>query len=90
MTTHAGLTGLRIHDLRHTSASVGAGAGLSLHIIGGLLGHRSTVSTARYSHLDANPLRRAADTVATHLQTAMGETTIDNAHVAPVSVSAKS
>ena len=80
VTTHAGLVGLRIHDLRHTSASSGAGAGLSLHTIGGLLGHRSTVSTARYSHLDANPLRRAADTVATHLQAAMGETTREKTH----------
>ena len=75
ITTHAGLTSLRIHDLRHTGASVGAGAGLSLHTIGGLLGHRTAASTGRYAHLDANPLRRAADTVAIHLQAAMGDTT---------------
>ena len=74
VTAHAQLTGLRIHDLRHTGASVGAGAGLSLHTIGGLLGHRTAASTGRYAHLDANPLRRAADTVAAHLQAVMGDT----------------
>ena len=46
----AGLTGLRIHDLRHTHASVGAGLGLGLPIIGKLLGHTQPSTTARYAH----------------------------------------
>jgi integrase len=54
----AGLEGVRIHDLRHTHASIGAGAGLGLPIIGKLLGHAHATTTARYAHLDADPLRR--------------------------------
>jgi integrase len=69
----AGLTGLRIHDLRHTHASVGAGLGLGLPIIGKLLGHTQPSTTARYAHLDADPLRRASEHIGSHLATAMGD-----------------
>jgi integrase len=69
----ADLTGLRIHDLRHTHASVGAGLGLGLPIIGKLLGHTQPSTTARYAHLDADPLRRASDHIANHLAAAMGD-----------------
>jgi integrase len=68
----AGLTGLRIHDLRHTHASVGAGLGLGLPIIGKLLGHTQPSTTARYAHLDADPLRRASEHIGSHLAAAMG------------------
>jgi integrase len=70
----AGLTGLRIHDLRHTHASVGAGLGLGLPILGKLLGHTQPSTTARYAHLDADPLRRAADRIGEHIAAAMGKT----------------
>jgi integrase len=69
----AGLDGVRIHDLRHTHASVGAGAGLGLPIIGKLLGHVQAATTARYAHLDADPLRRASDRIGNHLAAAMGD-----------------
>jgi integrase len=69
----AGLTGLRIHDLRHTHASVGAGLGLGLPIIGKLLGHTQPSTTARYAHLDADPLRRASEHIGSHLAAAMGD-----------------
>jgi integrase len=63
---------LRIHDLRHSFASYGAGGGMGLPIIGALLGHRSTSTTARYAHLANDPLREAADrigsTIAAHLE----------------------
>jgi integrase len=51
----------RIHDLRHTYASVLASAGLSLPIIGALLGHTQVATTARYAHLFDDPLRRATE-----------------------------
>ncbi|QOZ09535.1 site-specific integrase [Bradyrhizobium sp. CCBAU 51765] len=59
----AGLDDLRIHDLRHSFASVLASSGSSLAIIGRLLGHTNPSTTARYSHLFDDPLRAAADRV---------------------------
>ncbi len=52
----------RVHDLRHTYASVLASAGLSLPIIGALLGHSNPQTTARYAHLLDDPLRSATET----------------------------
>jgi len=69
----AGLEGVRIHDLRHSFASVGAGSGLGLPIIGKLLGHTQASTTQRYAHLDADPLRRATDSIAAEIAKAMGE-----------------
>lgn len=60
----AGLDGVRLHDLRHSFASVGAGAGLGLPVIGKLLGHSQASTTQRYAHLDVDPVRRAADIIA--------------------------
>lgn len=53
----------RIHDLRHTYASILASHGLSLPIIGALLGHTQTQTTARYAHLLDDPLRAATERV---------------------------
>jgi len=61
---HAGIEGVRLHDLRHTFASVGAGASLGLPIVGKLLGHSQASTTARYAHLDADPLRAASELIA--------------------------
>jgi len=55
----------RVYDLRHTFASVGAGGGLSLPIIGKLLGHTQSRTTQRYAHLAAEPLREAAEKITT-------------------------
>lgn len=52
---------VRIHDLRHTFASIGAGGGVGLPLIGGILGHRQASTTQRYAHLADTPLRAAAD-----------------------------
>ena len=68
---HAGLEGVRIHDLRHTFASIGAGASLGLPIVGKLLGHSQPATTARYAHLDADPLRRASNVIGDHLTAAL-------------------
>jgi integrase len=54
-----GLLDTRPYDLRHTFASVGAGGGLSLAIIGRLLGHTQSRTTQRYAHLADDPLREA-------------------------------
>lgn len=70
---HAGLEGLRVHDLRHTHASIGAGAGLGLPIIGRLLGHRHAETTARYAHLDVDPLRHASNSIASSIAVALGD-----------------
>jgi integrase len=68
---HAGLEGVRLHDLRHSFASIGAGASLGLPIIGKLLGHTQPATTARYSHLDADPLHRAANLIGGHIAAAL-------------------
>jgi integrase len=67
----AGLADVRLHDLRHSFASVGAAGGLSLPIIGALLGHRHATTTARYAHLSADPLRAANDAVGARIAAAM-------------------
>ena len=59
----AELSDLRIHDLRHTFASIGVSAGLSLPVIGKLLGHTQTQTTARYAHLYDDPLKQGAELV---------------------------
>ena len=69
---HAGLGGLRIHDLRHTFASIGAGASLGLPIVGKLLGHSQPQTTARYAHLDIDPLVRAANLIGDQIQSSFG------------------
>lgn len=61
----AGLDDVRIHDLRHSFASVGASGGLGLPVIGKILGHASPATTARYAHLADDPVRAAATSVAT-------------------------
>jgi integrase len=60
----AELKDVRLHDLRHSFASIGAAGGMSLNIIGGLLGHRQTQTTSRYAHLAADPLKAAANRIA--------------------------
>lgn len=61
--TAAKIPDVRLHDLRHTYASILASAGQSLPIIGALLGHTQAQTTARYAHLFDDPLKKAADYV---------------------------
>jgi integrase len=67
----AALEGLRLHDLRHNYASVGAAAGLGLPIIGKILGHAKSSTTERYAHLDTSPTQAAANAIAQRIDTAM-------------------
>jgi integrase len=68
----AGLEGVRLHDLRHSFASVAAGASLGLPMIGKLLGHTQAATTHRYAHLGDDPLRRASETIGATIAAAMG------------------
>jgi integrase len=70
---NAGLPDLRIHDLRHSFASVGAGGGLGLPIVGKLLGHRQASTTQKYAHLADDPVRRASDSIGHTIAAAMGD-----------------
>lgn len=64
----AGLADVRLHDLRHTFASVGAGLGMSLPLLGRLLGHTQPSTTARYSHLALDPVKVAANAIGAEFQ----------------------
>lgn len=59
----AGLEDVRLHDLRHSFASIAVSGGASLPIIGALLGHKNSATTQRYAHLHDDPLRAAAEAV---------------------------
>jgi integrase len=54
---------VRIHDLRHSFASILVSAGASLPLIGQLLGHTQAQTTHRYAHLFDRPMRDAAEAV---------------------------
>jgi integrase len=63
VTLPVGVLDARLYDLRHSFASIGAAGGLSLPIIGKLLGHTRTPTTARYAHLADDPLREATEKI---------------------------
>lgn len=69
----AGLEDVRIHDLRHSFASIGAATGDSMLIIGALLGHRSAKTTERYTHLSDHPLKSAAERISDEIARCLGE-----------------
>src|SRR5215472_13486036 len=67
----AGLSDVRIHDLRHTFASGGLLVGEGLAMIGKLLGHTQVQTTARYAHLAADPVKQAATKISDRLALAL-------------------
>ena len=67
----AKLDDVRLHDLRHSFASVAASGGQSLVIIAKMLGHSQPSTTARYAHLADDPVKAASDAVGRHIATAM-------------------
>lgn len=67
----ANLDDVRLHDLRHTFASFGAAGGLSLPLIGALLGHSRAQTTQRYAHLADDPVQRAAEQIGRAVAAAM-------------------
>jgi integrase len=70
----AGIEGCRVHDLRHTFASILVSGGGSLPLIGAMLGHTQVSTTARYSHLADDPLRAAAERVGAVYKAAVSAT----------------
>jgi len=66
-----GLLDVRIHDLRHSFASIAAASGMSLFMIGKLLGHTQAVTTQRYAHLADDPMKLASDTIGKRLEDLM-------------------
>jgi integrase len=67
----AKLEDVRLHDLRHSFASVAASGGQSLVVIGKMLGHSQPATTARYAHLTDDPVKAASDAVGRHIAAAM-------------------
>ena len=80
--TDAGISGLHIHDLRHTFASQLASSGASLPLIGALLGHTNAATTHRYAHLFDDPQRAAVEKVAAIIDAA-GKDTGENVEAFP-------
>ena len=67
----AELPDVRLHDIRHSYASVGAAAGLGLPIVGALLGHLDASTTQRYAHLAQDPLKAAAELIGNRIDEAL-------------------
>ena len=59
----AGIKNFRIHDLRHTHASIAINNGASLYEVQHLLGHSQAKTTTRYAHLADETLRRVSEAV---------------------------
>jgi integrase len=70
LTRAAGISDLRLHDLRHSYASSLVSSGASLPLIGSLLGHSSPTTTARYAHLFRDPQRAAAERIGSLIENA--------------------
>jgi len=66
-----GVSDVRIHDLRHSFASIGVGAGITLHQIGGLMGHTQAQTTMRYAHLATDPQHHATEEIGRKISRAM-------------------
>jgi len=78
---YASLTDVRLHDLRHSYASLAAGRGVSLQMIGKLLGHRVPATTQRYAHLARDAVAAVNDELGTAMQAAIAKGTPPSAGV---------
>jgi integrase len=68
---YGGLNDVRLHDLRHSYASLAAGRGVSLHMIGKLLGHKDPATTQRYAHLARDAVQAVNDELGAVMQAAI-------------------
>jgi integrase len=78
---NAGLSDVRLHDLRHSFASLAAGRGVSLQMIGKLLGHRVPRTTARYAHLARDAVAAVNDELGAAMQAAIAKKQLPTAKV---------
>ena len=69
--TEAGYQELRLHDLRHSFASIGLASGDTLYMIGALLGHSNARTTSRYAHLADDPKRNAVNRISGQIADAL-------------------
>ena len=67
----ARLKDVRLHDLRHSFASVGLAGGDNLAIIGKLLGHADVKTTSRYAHLSDDPVQQAVTRISNSIAAAL-------------------
>jgi len=67
----AGLSGLRLHDLRHSFASFAVADGHTLFMVGKVLGHKQARTTEGYAHLADDPVRAVAERTAARIAAAM-------------------
>lgn len=68
----AGLPDVRLHDLRHSFASMAVAGGTSLYMVGKLLGHKDSRTTEIYAHIGADPLKIVANDTANRLAGLLG------------------
>ncbi len=81
-----GLADVRLHDLRHSYASLAAGRGVSLQMIGKLLGHRVPATTQRYAHLARDAVAAVNDELGAAMTAAIGEKAPPSATVSNIAV----
>jgi integrase len=65
------LPNVRLHDLRHSFASVGVGSSLGLPMVGKLLGHSTVRSTSKYAHLETDPLHKSVNLIGERIADAL-------------------
>ncbi|MDR6589526.1 site-specific integrase [Agrobacterium tumefaciens] len=81
----AKLKDLHIHDLRHSFASFLVAEGMSLPLIGRLLGHTQAQTTHRYAHLGLDPLRAATERIG-NIVSPVSAAKEDGAEIVPIKV----
>ena len=80
---------VRLHDLRHSFTSVAAGLGEGLQMIGKMLGHTQSQTTARCAHLASDPVKAATEKVGAAIPGLMGGTSATVAEVQNASRTAR-
>lgn len=79
ITPSEGILDVRIHDLRHSFGGIAASSGISLPMIGRLLGHKHPSTTARYAHLADDPVKQMNEKIGTNLKDRLsGQNSLDS------------